>query len=514
MIFNRIEKYLFPLLVASHLIPLLALGFFVTHDGPAHTYNTVLIEDLLSQDTKPASVFFQFNPDPVPNWGYNAIMLITDKLVSPAVSERLIIALIILVIAFSFRALIRQINPENSFQSFLVLPFLFSFHLYIGFFNFCIGSSLFFFLLYYMVKKRTNNGLAYYFLLGGISLLLLFSHAFSFMLFCICLKGYLIVETKYRGQKLFSSYYLKKIVFHFLALLPSLLFCIYFLTSRYDVKGIAWLDLQESFRYIYECGPAITLTYEPERIYGITIFVLTVLNIGFVIHAKRKLSGKLNRHDLWLVISLVTLILYFLLPNTMGVWGFISLRTLMFFFLFLPLWFASSDFPQWWKFTQVGVMTLLIVSRLNYQYGLSKNLNNDVMEMVSIKDKIRPGSVILPLDYYTNWMHDNISNYLGMENKNVVLDNYEAVFPHFPLMLKNETNPYTLLGNFSGRTPPCADIDKFENEVGLRIDYVLRWMYHADEDSCTASVNKIIEEKFVLKAKSPNGMAELFERKK
>src|SRR3970282_1664331 len=97
--FEKIEKWLFVLLVCAHLIPLIALDFFVTHDGPSHTYNTVLIEDLLSGSKVPAQDFFEFTADPQPNWGYNALMLVTNRIFSAVASEKIIIGAIILLMA-------------------------------------------------------------------------------------------------------------------------------------------------------------------------------------------------------------------------------------------------------------------------------------------------------------------------------------------------------------------------------------------------------------------------------
>ena len=518
--FNKVEKILFYALVGAHLLPLILLDFFVTHDGPAHTYNTVLIESLHSQHPQPASTYFISNPDPQPNWAYNAIMLATDKLFSPNISERIIIGMIILLMAFSFRALIVHLNPDNIFLSYLVLPFLFSFHLYIGFFNFCIGAAVFFFLLWFLLKKGDKPKLFFFITLSLLSFVLLFSHAFSFMLFCLCLAAVLIAKNRSAGNTLFSKQFLKKMIGCCLALLPSGLFCIYFLFTKYDDygKGIHWLDISQSLKYIYECGPAITLTHDPEQFYGITVSAMMLVNIFLLIGSSSGRSGGRNIFmSVWLFLSLITLLLYFALPDTMGVWGFISLRTLMFFFLLLPLWLAHGKFPAWWKYVQVTILAVMISLRLNYQYGLSKNLDEDAKEMFSLNVKMKPNSVVLPLDYYTNWMHDNISNYLGTQNNIIVLDNYEAVFPHFPLMWRKEFDPYVLLGNFSGRTPPCATMDKFENVAGLRIDYVVRWMYQpvaagSTPDSCTKQINEYLEKNYRSIARSPKGMAELFER--
>lgn len=512
--FNKIEKSIFYLLVAAHLIPLVLLDFFVTHDGPAHTYNTVLIENLISGDSL-SKKFFEFNSDPQPNWGYNAIMLAADRFFAPRVSERIIIGLIILILAFSFRALIKQINPENIFQSYFILPFLFSFHLYIGFYNFCIGAALFFLTLYYVVKKNKKPSIGYYSVVLLLSLLMVFSHVFSFMLFCICLIGILIAHKRSEKYSFVSKEFLNPALSYLVALLPSIFICLLFLFQKYDGEVKSWRDISELLRWLWECQPVITLTHDPEKIFGIVTSALIGLNIFIVCCTQlfnKKNKTKLSLGSFWLLMALITIVLYFILPDSIGVWGFISLRTLMFFFLFLPLWFAFRFFPAWWKYVQVIAMTLLISFRLYYQFGMSKTLDKDVRELFSMLGKIKPASVIFPLDFSENWMHNNISNYLGVNN-NIVLDNYEAVFPHFPLRWKNETSPYPFIKYPPGKIGPCADIEKFEHTTGVRADYVLLWLYHQDTDSCNTELMRQLTKMYDRVGASQNGTAELFHRK-
>ncbi len=507
MNFNRIEKWIFHLLVAAHLFPVFALGFFVTHDGPAHTYNTELLERVFAPKDDPAKKFFGLNPRFQPNWGYNALMLLTDRIFSAVFSEKLIVAFSIVLLAYSFRALMKEIDPANLFLSYFVFPFLFSFHLFMGFFNYCLGAALFFFTLHYFTRNRKGPSFLYYTGIGLLALSLLFTHVFSFLLFCLVACFMLMND---RSGKLLSRMFFQRIGPYLVSLMPALALCIMFLLRRNEGGNTWWRTFPELMRWLYECQPAITMTYGPERIFGLTVSLLTALSVLIAFLYGRKKPGCTH---FWLWMSLLVLALYFMLPDGTGTWGFISLRTLMFLFLFLPLWFASYEFPKAWPRLLVLVMTVMLSFRLIYIYGVSRTLSGASAELFSFRDKIRPRSVILPLNYTQNFMHDNIACYLGTVNDNLLLDNYEAAYPHFPLVWKKETDPYALIGDYSGLKLPCADIGNFERITNIKIDYVLRWGYSGQQDSCSRAINKQLADGYALAARSGSGMAELYKRK-
>jgi hypothetical protein len=123
---------------------------------------------------------------------------------------------------------------------------------------------------------------------------------------------------------------------------------------------------------------------------------------------------------------------------------------------------------------------------------------------MALAEPTGPGDLVLPLKYSGNWMHDNLANYGGM-NGQIILDNYEASAPHFPIRWKEGMDPNPLLGNFNGYPPLCADIPNYETYTGMRIDYVLLWRPGQLVDSCSQAIQYRLDEYFTLVTTAASG---------
>jgi hypothetical protein len=115
-----------------------------------------------------------------------------------------------------------------------------------------------------------------------------------------------------------------------------------------------------------------------------------------------------------------------------------------------------------------------------------------VKDYLSAANYIKPYSVILPLDFFPcgkdahgnviadrNWLFSHASQYMGTEKPLIILDNYEANTGYFPLVWKEEVNPYHHLctnGSIESQ-PPYATIGDYKNKTGVSIDYILMWCY-------------------------------------
>src|SRR5204863_8300092 len=112
-------------------------------------------------------------------------------------------------------------------------------------------------------------------------------------------------------------------------------------------------------------------------------------------------------------------------------------------------------------------------------------------------------SIVLPLNYSSNWMHSNISNYLGTDKHILVLDNYEAGREHFPLTWNPGMNPVGLLGSFNGTLPLCADVSTFEKKTSKKIDYIILWKNDKELiDNCSRQIRETIKNNYQLVFKS------------
>src|SRR6185295_1290073 len=88
---HRYEKYIFSTLVLIHLIPVCSMHFFPTLDGPAHLYNSNLINWMLSEKQALATTCFYFNPVLVPNLSGHALLCVFNFFLPAYLAEKLVL---------------------------------------------------------------------------------------------------------------------------------------------------------------------------------------------------------------------------------------------------------------------------------------------------------------------------------------------------------------------------------------------------------------------------------------
>ena len=193
------------------------------------------------------------------------------------------------------------------------------------------------------------------------------------------------------------------------------------------------------------------------------------------------------------------------------------MRLLLFFYLFLLVWFSSGYYHPIIKGITIIIFLSVSIYFLKYHYDEGLKLSDNAKEYYSVTQHIKENSLVLPLDYSANWMHNNIAAYLGTCRTIFILDDYDASSPHFPVMWKHTfgLTPPELLGKGFGNIPPSADIDNFEKITGYNLDYITRWGYNpAIQDSCTLAINSKLKKDFTRIFVSSSGTAELFQRNK
>jgi hypothetical protein len=512
--FLKWEKYFFFFIVLVHLIPILSLDFFVTLDGPARVYHSSLIVRLLSGNTL-ASDYMVLNTEPVPYWTAQLILSITNQFFSGNISEKILIGIYVLALPLTFRKFILTVSSQASWISYLIFPFIYSFLLYVGFYNFCLGLPVLFFTLHVFLSPNLLENKKKL-ILTFLILLLYFSHLFVWVIFFLFAGIFLIVDAFYlqvdTTQKI--KWLLKKISNLLLVSIPTLLLSLHFILINLDKQFFnSSIPFSELLRWLVIAHPIITFKTEGEEPYAIiiaiTMFFLTI-NLLYSIGVK-KYSSKGN---VWVIFCFLLLLLYFSLPNNLSTGGFVSMRLLLLFYIFLIVWFTAGHFHRIAKGLSVIIFLSISIYFLKYHSDEGKFLSENAKEYYSLTTHIKENSILLPLDYSDNWMHNNIAAYLGTTRNIFLMDDYDASSPHFPVIWKYHPAPPEILGEYFGSVPPCLNIDNFEKISGHNLDYITRWKYNLDiQDSCTLAINRKLEKSFERIFVSSSGSAELFKRK-
>ncbi|MBL7924125.1 MAG: hypothetical protein JNL88_08000 [Bacteroidia bacterium] len=507
---QRTESLLFAMVLLLHLLPVLLLTPFVTLDGPAHLYNTRMLHTFWFGEPGVIASFFEFNNFPEPNWTGHVLLALFQCLAAPLLAEKLMIILILLLTAWSYRMLIFQIRPEAGWLSWLIFPFLYNFPLLLGFFNFALAMALLPAWIAWWMKHhrevkslRTTTGIALFFLL------LYFSHLVVFLLAGMT-AGLVSLLNREKNSELSLQ---KELGFLLLVSLPGLvmsfLFVFVFGTDGYRGE-ITRLPLKQLFDDLLNARMFIVYDYNTEKrlslAFTVILLLLTVLGMR---------QGMKNKFRNFLIMNMViSLALVFLLPDSLASGGILSVRLVQWFFLSWCLALCCLALPQKVMIAAGLLSALFSLSLMKVHWRVQKELNLSARQYLSSTEKISDNTVLLPLNYSGNWMHSNLVCYLGAVKNIVVLDNYEATQHHFPLVWKAGMDPEIHMGNHVSSNKPCVNIRRSETMTGIKVDYVSVWQKPSPAtDSCTQDVLDQLQRLQYRKLLLKEGPLELFSGK-
>jgi len=492
-IFNRpVFIYsVFAIVLATALAPVISFKYFPTVDGPAHLYNAKIIRELLWGDKALFSTFFKFNHEPVPNWTAHLFGVIAGVFFPAWMVEKLTVLLIVIGTLTGMQRLARAFGATVSWRIFLLLPFIYTITLYLGFFNFMFSIVLMLFVLSWMVKWTQHISYSYFVLLLFATTLLYFSHVLAFGIAIIFVGMLILWERLHDANALiFSRVNILKVC----CFVPGLIFAFIFFSTR-KVEGFRHkmerVPFDDLLKMVFDGSPLVGLNGAEEvpytSIYMIGIAVLILLTI--VVRSRNSIA--FAKSDLLLVFAVFMFACYFLLPDGMAAGGFISVRLLLLALMFLVTWLLVFKMPVWIS-VLAGLLGVFVnFSTFGYRMKAASQLNDDAKNLVDLAAQINTGSIVLPLNYSTNWLHLNLSAYMGASADLVLLENYEADFDEFPLKWQNGFKPGPIVANYKNAPSPLDTIQKFEAATGIKVNYIARWLF----DPNTTDSTKIATDK-------------------
>lgn len=511
---KRIEPWAYWCLVAIHLLPIVVPRWFVTLDGPSHLYSARIVRELVLGDPF-FSQFFHLAPYPVPYWLGHAVMaVLLGFLPAPAVGK-LMWGTAVVLMALAGRFLVRVIAPQRAWASLLIMPFLLHYALRLGFLNFCLSLPLLLFALAW-AWQGMMDGKGRPFRLSVVLVLLYFAHLYTFLLgACLLLSMLAWALVVSRGKNL-GNLRRPAIAIGAALALPLGLAAGYFAAQHAPGAAITRLPMHILGQWVLEgrCWNGLgvegeklasMLTAIPLLIAGLAMFVVRVLKLRW---------GAPAWNDYWPLIALAAVAAYFLVPDVVGGGSSVSQRTLLLVLLLLACSVAASPLPPKALIPLVVLVVLADLYHTRLQYRSAISLGRECDELMAVQPAVKDRSVLLPLNWSGNWMHSNLSNYLGTGRARVVvLDHFTALAPFNPAQWNTAMLPYAAVGNFDRSNRPCVHIDGYRKATGTAIDEVLAWkMNAAPPDSCLEDVRRQLLSGFDTLAVSPRGDAVLYSR--
>ncbi len=471
---------LFILMTLFNMLPIFGVGYFFTGDGPVHIYNASLINEIALHGNEKIGIFFKIRSWLLPNIGAHALLSVLLLGFKPAMSSKLLCALCVLLIPLGFRSILIQEKDEMGWGIFFVFMLLHHFCFYIGFMGFSMAMGLMLFTISAYLKYGRDQKKRSALFTGLLALVTAFFHMVPAI---FALLYFFISETPRLRKKRFDG-----ILVAFC--LPTVFVIAFFLLA--NLSHDPWEPKVFLDSLLHLISLQALIAYSPEQKLPLLLSFLLLL-VSILMSRTRLVHG-----SSFLILAGALLMFYFILPENLASGGFIPVRMSLGLFFFIVLWaMLNLKKSAYLIFFSLAAITLNIWQVL-YNFNVQKYLSLEVERVLEAMPYLEANSAVATLTYSDHWLHYNLASVLGAEKPIVLMDNYEASEPHFPVMWKEGMEPDGRLDYFgSTRRPPFA-LQPYERETGHEIDFVVRIAYRDEfgREEPTLSVNQLLDSAF------------------
>lgn len=511
--FKISERYIFYLVTGIHLIPLLIHHVFFTIDGPAHVYNAKIISDLWNSENI-FNTAFRINPELVPNWTGHLILICLNFLFNPLLSEKLLQILLVAGMPLSFRFAIVKLKSPSIYWSYFVFPFSYSFVFINGFYNYCLSLIFFFLALGFLASFFTQPfSFKNFIILWLLFLLTYFSHPFTFIFLMLVTALLYLITLPFTPlwptqSTLISTrqFLFKGVLIFVISFIPLILLKSYLL-HREQSEEIFRFSENELLRWLWQYRPLVLYSWDEVRYTQplvLTLFVGVVSVLYLHVFGKRSLSLNnlrqlklhtfFNHSAVFLLLMILSLLFYFIMPDTDRNASFISVRTCMMFFFFMLFWIAQFPVKRWLIVCLMIITVSISLWRLNHINKVVGILNEDVTSLLFLDQFIQPEKTIIPIDASGNWLYGHLMNYIAVFKPVLLLENYEASKKYFPVLWKEQSLPDYALGSLTQNTLSCLYWKTNPEEIKVPVDYVLvnGSISHSTDSCVSKAYNEIL----------------------
>jgi hypothetical protein len=511
------EPILFFLIVVLNALPLFLSKFYLTHDGPSHLYNSVLIRELIFGHDHAIQNVYALNHELVPNLASHLILLLANFIFPIWFSEKIVLLLYFIGLPYAFRFFLKKSAAPNLFFCSLIIPFTYSYFLYSGFYNFLLALLPFFVLLARWSSPDKKMSWRFGIKLFLWFLLLYFSHIYVFVLSLFLMGLYTLMEHFFNAEKREMKKMFRDLFFLVLVSFPFLLLTARFLFVTHIVDLHINTSAHELARALSEFS-CINRPGEFVRKFSSKIgMIIGLLLIGGIImrvlQFRKKKQPLFRATDNFLVAAFILFCLYFTVPDYFG-GGMNCLRIQQLMIICFIAWIGLQIFPRWITTTAVSCI-LVLQFCLVYFYATENNYSKEINEWISAGEHIDKGTITLPITFSKNeqWVHS--SDYLGATASISLVHNYEAGLLWFPIIWNND---YRIrMKGLTNRNPLTDDRNPaivWMEKPTLYADNVIIWgkPFNTADSISFQSVDSALTTNYTLVWQSEN--LKLFKQKK
>ena len=430
------------------LVPVWAVRYLPTVDGPSHVYNAFVLRELVTGHSPTLAKTFRIDWRPQPNWIGTAAMALLMTVVSPVVAEKLFVSAIVLLFALAMWLYAGAVDRARSMNALLALPFTYNWLLQAGFYNFSMGVALAFLAIAVWWRRRA---------IVPVALLLVvcyFAHPMALVFACGAI-GLIWLATTRKWREL-------------LVFVPVAPLVVWYVRQPVTTSSNGERDsIRELATMLF--GARIAWTFDrAQMVFGAAVVALIV-----ALMIKTALSGAPApppaRVFLWL--TLILLIAYAATPANAAGGSFLRERLTLFLYLTPIAWISET------KTRLHRILCIAIVANVAYLTICYWRVEPVIERFVRVADAAERDSTIVAIINRHLPSGANVSvlmhaiDYAAAERRLADVNNYEADSGLFPIGFRNPS--------------PMVDLQTIDAAMwSLAVDYV--YAYHLDGDTAIA----------------------------
>lgn len=422
----RYEPIIFWLVALASLYPVFILTYTASLDAPKHFSASNILGQLWLGNEK-FKHYFSLRPLFIGNVAGIYLLALLNLFFPAWLAGKLFIATYLLSFAGSFRYLVRSFGNKASALVMLIFPFAHTSLWMMGYYNFSLAFVGLFFGLGYWRRHFLQMGYRSWIVLAMILVFTYLTHIFVFYILLFVLFWHLFSGSYSLDEKRFNTrLFLKKSGSLLLVSAPALL-----LSGLYVVNILAFQQSESlrssdadkladlvQFRMMtgYDLKAELPLTHLLfSLLAGLSILVFLLRTNMFFNKKQAGSASFFKSTDVWLLLMLFFLLLYFVLPDGADAAGSVGMRMLIVVALFWVFWLALETIPAWMQLVvAVCVLALTIQLRMIHLKYL-KPLDQAVKEIAAAEAIIPAGSTVLTMNFTKNWLMHYFQHYIGME---------------------------------------------------------------------------------------------------
>jgi hypothetical protein len=493
------ERLLYLALSLVYLIPIWAVDYLPTTDGPAHTYSAWVLRQLGSSEPSWLDRYYEVDARPLPNWLGHAAMAALMTAVPPRTAEKLVASGYILLFLAGARFLVTSVDPARGWLAFLAFPLAYNQLFQMGFYNFCLGLAFCLFAVGLWWRRRDAPGPRLALQLNALLFLVWFAHLVAHLLALVAL-GALWLMTLRRDGRFRGLRHLG----HLAILAPQALLPLWFMAGHEGEMTWTARPMSVLWSYLLQMGPVFSLHRGELRIgtiLGVAFLALLVLTLRGRLGGERRLAWR--KGDAFLGLSILFVVLFFAAPEG-GVGGSMLKHRIALVPPLLLLPWLDPDLGRRGRAVAVGCLTVLALVHAGFLLHWYRGADREIRALVAGAADLAPGTRVLPLLFDRDaegWpgVLGHAFAYAAVEKGLLDWDDYEAASGVFPVRYRPGVRPpdsWTL-----ETRPGDLDLEPWRDEI----DAIYCWKMRPD-----SAVARRIERHYVLVAE--RGPARVYAR--